>query len=245
MENYRTGSTSLRMDFIQLETAQQSGKWLSTEPKARIPDEKQSFIIHTAQNEAPEDKVAMDANLGYDGGEAVSQVVSQLNEDGMRPLVLYTYAESDNARANLEYFIAKGIHGAADFIFVFNGETNATELLPYEPNIKIIQRENKCYDLGAIGEVLLKDDLWKKYKRFITLNASIRGPFLPTYASSSCWTDMFLDRVTEKVKVRNSSPWKALTETYTACGYLLQLRSKASSTVNAVCHRRCWHGNPP
>ncbi len=92
----------------------------------------------------------------------MSEVASQPNEIETRPLVLYTYAESDNARANLEYFIVKGIHGAADFIFVFNGETNATELLPYEPNIKIIQRENKCFDLGAIGEVLLKDGLWKK-----------------------------------------------------------------------------------
>lgn len=54
----------------------------------------------------------------------------------------------------------------------------------------------------------MKDDLWKKYKRFITLNASIRGPFFPVYASSSCWSDVFLNRVTEKVKVRNSSARK-------------------------------------
>jgi len=84
----------------------------------------------------------------------------------------------------------------------FNGETDATELIPYEPNLNIIQRENKCFDLGTIGEVLMKDGLWKNYKRFITLNASIRGPFFPVYASGSCWTDVFLDRVNEKVKVR-------------------------------------------
>jgi hypothetical protein len=124
--------------------------------------------------------------------------------DDLRPLIIYTYAESPNARQNLEFFIAKGVHGAADFIFVFNGATNATELIPYEQNIKVIQRENKCFDLGTIGEVLMKDDLWKKYKRFITLNASIRGPFLPTYASNSCWSDLFLDRITEDVKVRES-----------------------------------------
>ncbi len=149
------------------------------------------------------DPADSDHNLKL-GGEDVPEVASQPNEHETRPLVLYTYAESDNARANLEYFVAKGIHGAADFIFVFNGETNATELLPYEPNIKIIQRENKCFDLGTIGEVLMENDLWKNYKRFITLNASIRGPFFPTYASSSCWTDMFLNRVTEMVKVRTS-----------------------------------------
>jgi hypothetical protein len=61
--------------------------------------------------------------LGLDGKKDDSQVASPLNEDETRPLVLYTYAESENARANLEYSVAKGIHAAADFIFVFNGET--------------------------------------------------------------------------------------------------------------------------
>jgi hypothetical protein len=134
--------------------------------------------------------------------ESAQEIAATPIKDGMRPLVLYTYAESPNARANLEFFIAKGVHGAADFIFVFNGETDATELIPYQPNLKIIKRENKCFDLGTIGEVLMKDGLWKNYKRFVTLNASIRGPFFPVYASSSCWTDVFLDRVNEKVKVR-------------------------------------------
>lgn len=50
--------------------------------------------------------------------------------------------------------------------------------------------------------MLAKDGLWKKYKRFITLNASIRGPFLPAYSSGACWSDVFLGRITEKIKVR-------------------------------------------
>lgn len=118
-----------------------------------------------------------------------------------KTLIVYAYAESPNARENLEYFIAKGIHGMADFLFIFNGETDAYQLLPNKTNIKFVQRENKCYDLGTMGEVLAKDSLWKGYKRFITLNASIRGPFLPTYSSSSCWSDIFLSRLTDKVKV--------------------------------------------
>jgi hypothetical protein len=122
-------------------------------------------------------------------------------KDDTRLLIIYTYSESPNARENLKFFLAKGVHGAADFFFVFNGATNATELIPSEPNIKVIKRENKCFDLGTVGEVLMKDNLWKGYKRFITLNASIRGPFFPTYASKSCWSDVFLDRITEKVKV--------------------------------------------
>lgn len=122
-------------------------------------------------------------------------------DEDLRPLVLYTYAESENARTNLAFFIRNGLHGNADFVFIFNGETNASSMLPEQPNIRVVQRENKCFDIGAHGEVLRQDDLWKRYKRFIMMNASIRGPFSPTYFPS-CWMDAFLGKITDKVKVR-------------------------------------------
>lgn len=121
-------------------------------------------------------------------------------EDELRPLVLYSYAESENARENLAFFISNALNGRADFVFIFNGETNAHEMLPQLPNIRIVQRENKCFDIGAHGEVLRTGDLWKGYKRFILMNASIRGPFMPTYVPS-CWMDAFLGKITDKVKV--------------------------------------------
>ncbi|KAH8202880.1 hypothetical protein TruAng_002933 [Truncatella angustata] len=117
-----------------------------------------------------------------------------------RPLITYAYSESASARDNLKYFISQGLHGAADFIFILNGETDAATLIPEKSNIQIISRPNQCFDLGAHGEVLRKDSLWKKYKRFIALNASIRGPFIP-YWARSCWSDVFLGRVTDEVKI--------------------------------------------
>lgn len=117
-----------------------------------------------------------------------------------RPLITYAYSESTSARENLKFFLSQGLHDAADFIFILNGETNVADLIPKERNIQIIRRPNECFDLGAHGEVLRKDDLWKNYKRFITLNASIRGPFIP-YWAKRCWSDVFLSRVTEEVKV--------------------------------------------
>ncbi|KAK8056533.1 hypothetical protein PG993_001760 [Apiospora rasikravindrae] len=111
-----------------------------------------------------------------------------------RPLISYAYAESESGRANLKYFLAQGLHGAADFIFIINGETDAADLIPHKPNIRVVRRNNTCFDLGAHGEVLRKNDLWKKYKRFITLNASIRGPFVPRW-SRSCWSDVYLGRL--------------------------------------------------
>ncbi|KAH7026463.1 uncharacterized protein B0I36DRAFT_376218 [Microdochium trichocladiopsis] len=117
-----------------------------------------------------------------------------------RPLILYAYSESEHARINLGFFVNQGLHDAADFIFIFNGETDMVSIVPPEPNIKVVERPNTCFDLGAFGEVLQEDNLWKKYKRFITLNASIRGPFVPFW-SDQCWSDAYLGRLTNETKL--------------------------------------------
>ncbi|PSR88577.1 hypothetical protein BD289DRAFT_482077 [Coniella lustricola] len=118
-----------------------------------------------------------------------------------RPLILFAYAESENARDNLKFFLKRGLHAAADFIFIFNGETDASDLVPTSlANVKVVKRENTCYDIGAFGQVLAKDALWQRYKRFITLNASVRGPFLPVW-SDECWSDAFFNKLSDKVKL--------------------------------------------
>lgn len=128
------------------------------------------------------------------------------------PLVTYAYAESSYGRRNLEFFVKHGLHGAADFIFILNGETDVGEtIIPTDlPNVRIIKRGNTCFDLGAHWEVLstvtgtgskakaLKD----VYHRFILMNASIRGPFVPHW-SRECWTDAYLGRLNNRVKVRS------------------------------------------
>lgn len=124
---------------------------------------------------------------------------------GRTTLISYAYSESESARENLKFFLSQGLHGAADFIFILNGETNVSTLIPEKHNIKVISRPNECFDLGAHGEVLRKDDLWKNYTHFITMNASIRGPFMP-YWTNRCWSDVFLDKVTEEVKVSHVNP---------------------------------------
>jgi hypothetical protein len=120
-----------------------------------------------------------------------------------RPLVTYVYYETDNARANLEFFLRHGLHSDADFVFILNGATDDARLIPTDrPNVRIVQRDNSCFDLGSHGDVLRQDGLWKQYKRFITMNASIRGPFLPHWvAEGTRWTDLFLNKVTDEIKV--------------------------------------------
>lgn len=69
-----------------------------------------------------------------------------------------------------------------------------------------MKRENTCFDLGAHAEVLNKQGengqaaLKHRYKRFILMNASIRGPFVPHW-SKECWSEAYLGKVNERVKV--------------------------------------------
>lgn len=136
-----------------------------------------------------------------DGGNANSAPSLGSANPGDRPLVMYAYAESETARVDLQFFVRNGIHRRADFIFVFNGESDAIDMVPQSlPNVWAVQRNNTCFDMGGMGEVLQRDNLWKRYKRFITMNASLRGPFLPIY-SNDCWTDLFLSRLTAKTKL--------------------------------------------
>ncbi|KAL0939761.1 uncharacterized protein CTRU02_206371 [Colletotrichum truncatum] len=128
-----------------------------------------------------------------------------MSQKGQKLLVTFTYYESVSARANLKYFLKHGLHDAADFVFIFNGDTpqgqeKAAKLIPKRNNIKIVERNNTCFDLGATGEVLKKNKMWKKYDKFIVMNASLRGPFLPHW-SDSCWSDLFLAKVTDEVKL--------------------------------------------
>lgn len=159
--------------------------------------EKEGSIIMSKPSAESPAKSTTGQTVQVEGEDISKQTVEQNPE---RPLILYAYAETPNARANFEFFLAHGLHGAADFVFIINGESNATDLIPKEPNFRIIQRENDCYDMGAYSEILQKDDLYKKYKRFILLNASIRGPFSP-YWANACWSDMYLGRLSEEIKV--------------------------------------------
>ncbi|KXJ86194.1 hypothetical protein Micbo1qcDRAFT_198505 [Microdochium bolleyi] len=118
-----------------------------------------------------------------------------------RPLILYAYHESKHARENLPFFLDQGLHSNADFIFIFNGPSDLVDLVPTNrTNIRVVQRDNSCFDLGAFGEVLKEDDLWKRYKHFITLNGSLRGPFTPFW-SNQCWSDVYLDELDDKTKL--------------------------------------------
>lgn len=120
-----------------------------------------------------------------------------------RPLVLYIYDETPSSRANVLYFMQHGLHSQADFIFIINGKSDLDKIIPINiPNIRIIRKPNTCFDLGSAGEILKQNDyeLVRKYRRFIIMNSSVRGPFLPTW-SDRCWSDIYLNEITDETKL--------------------------------------------
>jgi hypothetical protein len=55
------------------------------------------------------------------------------------------------------------------------------------PHAAYVRHQNKCYDWGSYGWVLLQTGLVSiaKYRYFFFVNSSVRGPFLPAYARVS------------------------------------------------------------
>lgn len=118
-------------------------------------------------------------------------------------LIVYAYSETENAYENAEFFIKHGVHGSAQFIFILNGEAPLLEpILPTGPNIEIFRRNNTCFDMGAYGHLIREKNLMaSRFTKFILLNASIRGPFLPTW-SRDCWSTAWLGKISDTMKVR-------------------------------------------
>ena len=126
-----------------------------------------------------------------------------------RTLIIYVYAETHGlARQNLNFFIRTAVNQShdADYYFILqriNGATFTETQLPTLPsNAHYIQHENKCFDIGTIGWFLSSGIIdIMKYKYFIFLNSSVRGPFIVSYYDSPIWYTIFTRRLNDYIKL--------------------------------------------
>lgn len=118
----------------------------------------------------------------------------------MKSLVLYTFHEI-NERVN--YFFNHTVFEDkdTDFLVIIN---NPTLLVQVPPFVKVLHRENVGVDFGAWSEALLKDNFYKSYDRFLFLNSSALGPFLPK-GFSGRWTDLYFQGLQGNVKLFGST----------------------------------------
>jgi len=70
--------------------------------------------------------------------------------------------------------------------------------------VKFFPRKNVGYDFGGWSDAILTNDLYKQYDRFIFVNSSVMGPFIPSYYQGK-WTDIYLNGLQGNIKLFGST----------------------------------------
>ena len=117
----------------------------------------------------------------------------------MKTLVVYVFHQL-NDRVN-KFFDAIFRDDEIDFLVVCNSQSIKLSLPDY---IKVLYRENIGYDFGGWSDGILTNDLYKQYDKFIFVNSSVIGPFLPSYYKGKL-TDIYNDGLNNDVKLFGST----------------------------------------
>ena len=103
-------------------------------------------------------------------------------------LVLYVF-HSYNDR--VKHFINHCIFydENVDFMVISNDKNNKFTVPDY---VKTLFRDNIGYDFGGWSDALLTNSLYENYEKFIFVNSSVIGPFIPSYYKDK-WTDIYIN----------------------------------------------------
>lgn len=116
------------------------------------------------------------------------------------------------------------------FLFIVNG-CHEWKLAPHiaaYTNFELYERENLCMDAGAWDDgILYMESKGRKFERFIMLNSSVRGPFIPTYMHHQefDWVAAFTSRLSNTVRLVGTS-----VNCYSGVGNQLHLQSMTLAT---------------
>lgn len=88
-----------------------------------------------------------------------------------------------------------------DWIFISNGlEMN----FPLPSYVKVLKRENIGFDFGGWQDAIFLDDNTSKYEKYIFVNSSVYGPYLPKDFKGK-WTDIYLNGLKDNIKLFGST----------------------------------------
>jgi hypothetical protein len=118
-------------------------------------------------------------------------------------LVLYVFHIYNNRVKN---FIKKCIFNDenTDFILISNNKNNIIDDILLPDNVKILYRDNIGYDFGGWSDALLTNNLYENYDKFIFVNSSVAGPFIPSYCKDK-WTDVYINGLQNNIKLFGST----------------------------------------
>jgi hypothetical protein len=85
-----------------------------------------------------------------------------------------------------------------DFVIVANDPTIERETLELPSYVRFIRRPNKGLDFGAWAAAL-EDGSYRQYAKFVFINSSVSGPYLPVYIPVSQWPLIFTGGLSERV----------------------------------------------
>jgi lipopolysaccharide biosynthesis protein len=115
-------------------------------------------------------------------------------------LVLYVFHIYND---RVEHFIKNAIFydENVDFIIISNDKNNKINVPSY---VKTLFRDNIGFDFGGWSDSLLTNDLYKNYDKFIFVNSSVIGPFIPSYCKEK-WTDIYINGLKDNIKLFGST----------------------------------------
>ena len=149
-------------------------------------------------------------------------------------LLLYAYHETDQAHSNLRHYLSHGAippaHGRQ--VFVLNGPHSLTPA-HFAKDDTIIERENEGFDFGAWA-IGLQRAPHADYTHVVLMNASVRGPYLPSYEERPWWR-VFGDQLggAENVGLVGTSLncWASLSETHLQSMFLMFAYDRLNDVV--------------
>jgi hypothetical protein len=103
---------------------------------------------------------------------------------------------------NLSYFIEFGLVDSEKyhFNFIINSETQGVPI-PKLKNLNIIKGSNSGHDFGAYKESLASIEI-DNFNKFIFINDTCTGPFLPTYMPENItWIELLTSKLNDRVKM--------------------------------------------
>lgn len=105
--------------------------------------------------------------------------------------MVYAYSQhTPESVANLKYFLRFGVRESREVQFVF--VVNGCHSISFPDFVRVIERENACFDFGAWGIGIGGEEA----DFVIVMNGSVRGPFLPSFETREWW-QVFTDQATD------------------------------------------------
>jgi len=117
----------------------------------------------------------------------------------MKSLILYLFHQvNDNVINFIKFSLFD--HSEYYFVIICNSLDIDCSVLQIPSYVQLIQRENVGFDFAGWAVGLFNNDQYLKYDRFLFINSSVAGPFIPPYFKNP-WPDLILFGLNKDIKL--------------------------------------------